>query len=180
MAETLPWRERILIRLYDLTAAISGIATVKRTDTRGCELNWNPGTTEYEALVLDLGDEVAGEDMQDQTAERILTAQIEVLVGQPADATENTAFLHNRWAAKLEKAILGDPYLIDPGPPAVPLAMRAWLSAIMPPEASENGGIFVTLEFKVRYRHDFADPYTQAGSSRSYAALPDACRYPFA
>lgn len=173
MSEVLSWRERIVVRVAETLAAMQDIACVKRNDARDEPLRWEPETGRFQAMLLE-GEESVTRQHQAYT-DKTLTLAVVVLVGQQQQCAENLSFLHNRWMAKLEKALLADTYWIEPSPSSVQLATDTRLSRVAEPAVDENGGIYAAVLLEIDYRHDEGDPYARAGTSRSYDVLPDAC-----
>jgi hypothetical protein len=158
-------RERIERQVHRTVTAIDGIGTVRRWDARGAT---NPAN--LDAFVYS-GEEAVADDAEGNLGLTVkyLTVNVAVLImhdeNTPPTYTdtdrESTAFLVNRWLAKIEAAVLANPKVRETGG-TTDLAYRIAVRKIGEPGA-DNGVAEAVLEFGVEYSHVWDDPYSGNG-----------------
>lgn len=157
MPEYLPIRERIMRQIVLLVEAIDGVGTVRRWDARG---DSNPASLDVYVVSED---EAAAEGAQGSVG--VTTKLLPVLVCcvllQAEDDSDGTDYLRNKWAAKLEAAILADPKITE-AVSAVPLAVDCRTTMVDAPELAA-GLVNASVRIIVEYDHNRDSPYVGPG-----------------
>lgn len=151
MSETLPLRERIEQVLASKVAAIAGVLKVHRFE--GEPVNPVP----FEAVVEVESDSAEeGPKSRVGTTQKVMTVNVHVALNKPENANESSATVANRWAAKVEQAVLTDPELKDEDDERLVFDTRCTSQDMGPLDA---GMFAVTVVFEIQYRHPRDNPY---------------------
>lgn len=161
MAESVPIRERIERKIAAVIAAISGIGTVERWDMAG-------SPTGDLSAVVSLDGEQAVEGGQGSTPITAVTAtaRIELLIAHSRSNTDGSAKIFNRWLAKIQAAMLADPYLTEATSPGVTtqLSLDVRYTGCEEPIAVEGQPEFFCVPlFEITYATYRDDPYQAPG-----------------
>lgn len=151
MSETLSVRERIERVLANKVAAITGILKVHRFE--GEPINPVP----FEAVVEVESDSAEeGPKSNVGTTQKAMSVNVHVALNKPENANETSATVANRWAAKVEQAVLTDPELKDDDDVRLAFDTRCTAQEMGPLDA---GMFAVSLVFEVQYRYPRNNPY---------------------
>lgn len=183
MPEALSIRERIMCEVCATLAGITGVRRIVRVDKRGQEASYDPDTGERDILVTEAAD-VPAENMQD-VFERELHVIVEVPLEHGDGEEVNTAFMHNRWVALIEQALMGNAMLTESaaGADGKDLSTTGLtIEETSVPAVDENYAGWASVVCVIPYRTDVSSPYTYSNVYTEYkpAVLPAYCKYPFA
>lgn len=160
MPEKISVKERIERRLAELIAAVAGVSGVERWEAIG-------NSRDAFSAVIIAEDESANEGGSggdtDALTSLTMIVRVELLVAQRDDDTDSSSFVHNRWLALLEQAVMADPSLVEPSTgEALAVDVRKAASS-NPPVEDDQPEFFTIIDFEVTYDTYRADPYTGPG-----------------